>query len=143
VRCTQGIATRSAALNSHTAKLRGNGDCALPAPARNGFISAVRSMRTCDGMVKQSSVRRNRVDVSSCRPGGAATFPIIQLREDRMVQGGDRWPIRICSNSPGLWRERLPTNQQAPSALDLEEDELGYTWLDAQGNSGYNSVLHQ
>ena len=33
---------------------------------------------------------------------------------------------------PGLWRERLPTNQQH-LALDLEEDELGYTWLTHKG----------
>jgi predicted TIM-barrel fold metal-dependent hydrolase len=34
---------------------------------------------------------------------------------------------------PGLWRDHLPANQQH-LALDLEEDELGYTWLTHKGN---------
>jgi predicted TIM-barrel fold metal-dependent hydrolase len=34
---------------------------------------------------------------------------------------------------PGLWREHLPANQQH-LALDLDEDELGYTWLTHKGN---------
>lgn len=34
---------------------------------------------------------------------------------------------------PGLWREHLPANQQH-LALELEEDELGYTWLTHKSN---------
>jgi predicted TIM-barrel fold metal-dependent hydrolase len=33
---------------------------------------------------------------------------------------------------PGLWRDHLPTDLQ-PLALELEEDELGYTWLTHRG----------
>ena len=34
---------------------------------------------------------------------------------------------------PGLWRERIPKADQH-LALDIEEDELGYSWLTHQGN---------
>ena len=34
---------------------------------------------------------------------------------------------------PGLWRDYMPANQH-DLALDLEEDELGYTWLTHKGN---------
>lgn len=33
---------------------------------------------------------------------------------------------------PGFWRERLPADQHH-LALELEEDELGYTWLVHRG----------